>query len=67
MGETRLSAPARRSAVTGCALLGYLEPFGIGGSITSVRVRVWEGSLRRSLARSWPMKPAAPVMRICMV
>lgn len=62
-----MSAPARRSAVIGCALLGYLTPFGIGGLITSVRVRVYEGSLRSSLAMSWPMKPAAPVMRMCMV
>lgn len=46
-------------AFWGCAALG-----GIGGVMMSVRMRVYCGSRRRRSARSWPMKPAAPVMRM---
>ncbi len=37
---------------------------GIGGGVMSVRMRWFCGSWRRRAARSWPMNPAAPVMRI---
>lgn len=33
----------------------------------SVKVTRYSESFKSSLASSWPMKPAAPVMRICMI
>jgi hypothetical protein len=40
----------------------------LGGTKTSARVRWRVGVLaRREAARAWPMKPPAPVMRICWV
>lgn len=37
---------------------------GVGGRIISVRMRLYCGSERRRSARSWPMKPAAPVIKM---
>jgi hypothetical protein len=41
---------------------------GVGGMKTSARVRWRFGLLaKREVARAWPMKPPAPVMRMCWV
>jgi len=44
------------------------EALGIGGSIISVSVR-WTSvdDCRRAVVRAWPMKPEAPVIRICIL
>lgn len=39
----------------------------MGGVKISVRMRVFEGLERSSLARIWPMNPPAPVMRMCIL
>ena len=56
-----------RSAAIECAFSGYFDPRGIGGSNMSVRVTLYSGERSSSFARIWPMKPPAPVMRICIV
>lgn len=53
-----------RSALMQWILVEVLRT-GEGGSIMSVRVReAIEASLRRAVARAWPRKPPAPVMRM---
>lgn len=58
---------SQRSAWILVAFWGNLV-CGMGGFIMSVRIRrFWEAvswSFRRCVARSWPMKPEAPVMRM---
>jgi len=65
LGMTSL-AEEQRSDFRGFAFCGCLTPAGIGGSMTSMRMTVCNGSSRSCFARIWPMKPAAPVMRICI-
>lgn len=55
-----------RSAATVRAFSGCFDPGGTGGLKTSVSVTVYSGDSSSSLARIWPMKPPAPVMRTCM-
>lgn len=55
---------SQRSALIARAFLGCTALEGIGGTMMSVRIRLYCGSRRRRSARSWPMKPAAPVMRM---
>jgi len=55
---------SQRSAWMAFAFWGCADFGGMGGDMMSVRMRVFCGERRRRSARSWPMKPAAPVMRI---
>lgn len=55
---------SQRSAWIDLAFLGCFAFAGIGGRMMSVRMRLYCGSESRRSARSWPMKPAAPVIRI---
>lgn len=63
MSEDREDA-SQRSAFMVLTLDGCAMPAGMGGSKISVRITEYDGSFRRRAANSWPMKPAAPVMRI---
>ena len=58
---------SQRSAFIVFAFWGFLALWGIGGGMTSVRMRLYCGSERRRSARSWPMKPAPPVMRMFVI
>lgn len=49
---------AERDVTRGAYVSGY------GGGNVSVRRRVWDVWARRCAVRAWPMKPAAPVMRM---
>lgn len=55
---------SQRSAWIDLAFWECLAFDGTGGRIMSVRMRLYCGSERRCSARSWPMKPAAPVINI---
>lgn len=54
---------SHRSALMVMALDGFKDLSGMGGKITSVRISWYWGSESRRSARSWPINPAAPVMR----
>lgn len=64
---TTFEDSVKRSAFMVLAFWGFADPRGILGSNMSVRMRLFEGSERSSLARIWPMNPPAPVIRICML
>jgi len=55
---------SQRSAWIDWAFLECLAFEGTGGRIMSVRMRLYCGSERRRSARSWPIKPAAPVINM---
>lgn len=55
---------SQRSALTVLAFEGFFDFGGTEGSKISVRMSLYWGSERRRSARSWPMKPPAPVMRM---
>jgi len=57
-------AGSQRSAWMDLAFWECLAFEGTGGRIMSVRMRLYCGSERRRSARSWPMKPAAPVINM---
>ena len=56
-------AGSQRSAWMDLAFLECFAFGGIGGRIMSVRMRLYWGSESRRSARSWPMKPAPPVIK----
>lgn len=55
---------SQRSAWIDLAFWECLAFEGTGGRIMSVRIRLYCGSERRRSVRSWPMKPAAPVINM---
>ncbi len=55
---------SQRSAWIDLAFCECFAFVGTGGSTMSVRMRLYCGSERRRSARSWPMKPAAPVINM---
>ena len=55
---------SQRSAWIDLAFCECLAFEGTGGRIMSVRMRLCCGSERRRSTRSWPMKPAAPVINM---